>query len=41
MRNIRRLNLIWFDKEVSNYETLINEAAKVKEDVPEYVKNVF
>ena len=41
MRDIRRLDLLWSGEEVADYDVLINEASKVKEDAPEYVKNVL
>ena len=41
MRDIRRLDLLWSGEEVADYETLIEEAAKVQEEAPEYVKNVL
>ena len=41
MRDIRRLDLLWSGKEISDYDTLIKEAGKVKEEAPEYVKNVL
>ncbi len=41
MRDIRRLDLLWSGEEVADYEVLIEEAAKVQEDAPEYVKKVL
>jgi hypothetical protein len=41
MRDIRRLDLLWSGEEVAEYDKLINEAAKVKEEAPKYVKNVL
>lgn len=41
MRDIRRLDLLWLGEEVTDYETLIEEAAKVQEEAPEYVKKVL
>ena len=41
MRDIRRLDLLWVDEEVAEYEILLDEAAKVQEEVPEYVKSVL
>ncbi len=41
MRDIRRLDLLWSGEEVAEYDKLINEAAKLKEDASEYVKNVL
>lgn len=40
-RDIRRLDLLWSGEEVADYDLLVKEAAKVKEDTPEYVKNVL
>lgn len=40
-RDIRRLDLLWAGEEVADYDLLVIEAAKVKEDTPEYVKNVL
>lgn len=41
MRDIRRLDLLWSGEEVAEYEILIKEVNGVKEDAPEYVKNVL
>jgi hypothetical protein len=41
MRDIRRLDLLWSGEEITEYELLIEEAAKVQEEAPEYVKNVL
>jgi hypothetical protein len=41
MRDIRRLDLLWSGEEVAEYDRLINEAAKMNEKAPEYVKNVL
>ena len=41
MRNVRRLDLLWADEEVSEYERLVKKAKKVREPLPEYAKNVF
>jgi hypothetical protein len=41
MRDIRRLDLLWSGEEIADYDTLLKEAGKVKEEVPEYVKNVL
>ena len=40
-RDIRRLDLLWAEEEVGEYETLLEEAAKAQEEVPEYVKKVL
>jgi hypothetical protein len=41
MRDIRRMDLLWSGEEIADYDVLIKEAGKVKEDAPEYVKNVL
>lgn len=41
MRDIRRLDLLWSEDEIAEYDQLKQEAAKVKEEAPEYVKNVL
>ena len=41
MRDIRRLDLLWSGEEIADYEILINEAHKVKENIPEYVKKAL
>lgn len=41
MREIRRLDLLWSGDEVTEYDILINEAGKVNEVAPEYVKNIL
>ncbi len=41
MRDIRRLDLLWAEEEIGEYETLIKGVNGVKEDAPEYVKNVL
>ena len=41
MRDIRRLDLIWSGEEITEYDKLKIEAAKVSEEIPEYVKNVL
>ncbi|MCK5727099.1 MAG: HNH endonuclease [Thiotrichaceae bacterium] len=41
MRDIRRLDLLWSGDEITEYDKLVKEASKVKEDAPEYVKNVL
>ena len=40
-RNIRRLDLLWANEEIADYNFLIQQADKVQEDPPEYVKNVL
>jgi len=41
MRDIRRLDLLWAEEEIGEYETLMKEVNGVKEDAPEYVKNIL
>ncbi len=41
MHNIRRLDLLWSSEEVADYDTLLKAANKIKETLPEYVKNVL
>ncbi|MDD9824021.1 MAG: HNH endonuclease, partial [Gammaproteobacteria bacterium] len=41
MRDIRRLDLLWSGKEAAEYDLLVEEAAKLREEVPEYVKKVL
>jgi hypothetical protein len=41
MRDMRRIDLLWTGEEVADYEILIEEAAKVQEKAPEYVKKVL
>lgn len=40
-RDIRRLDLLWSGEEVADYELLVEEAARVQEEAPEYVKKVL
>lgn len=41
MRDIRRLDLLWAEEEIVEYEALIQEVDGVKENAPEYVKNIL
>ena len=41
MRDIRRLDVLWAGEEVAEYDRLREEAAKVQEETPEYVKEVL
>jgi len=41
MRDIRRLDLLWSEEEIVEYEALIKEVNGVKENAPEYVKSVL
>ena len=38
---VRRLDLIWIDKDVNNYEDLTKLADKTSDGLPKYVKNVI
>jgi hypothetical protein len=40
-RDIRRLDLLWCEEEVGDYDLLAKEAEKAKEEIPEYVKSVL
>jgi hypothetical protein len=40
-RNIRRLDLLWANEEIADYDLLIEQANRVQEEPPEYVKNVL
>lgn len=41
MRDIRRFDILWSDEEVAEYEVLLEEAAKIQGEAPEYVKNAL
>lgn len=41
MRDIRRLDLLWSGDEIVEYDKLVEEASKVQEEAPEYVKKVL
>ena len=41
MQDIRRLDIMWADDEVADYDRLRQQAASKKEEVPEYVKRVL
>ena len=41
MRDIRRLDLLWSEDDVEDYDALVEIADQVKESVPEYVKAVL
>jgi hypothetical protein len=41
MRQIRRLDLIWQNKEVDQYEELKKDAKKTRQTIPEYVKKLI
>jgi hypothetical protein len=41
MRDIRRIDLLWSGEEIADYEVLAEEAAKVQEEIPDYVKQVL
>ena len=40
-RDIRRLDILWTDEDIVEYDKLRGEAAKAQEEVPQYVKNVL
>lgn len=40
-RDIRRLDLLWSGEEIADYDRLVEEAEKVQDEAPEYVKNVL
>jgi polyhydroxyalkanoate synthesis regulator phasin len=40
-KEIRRLDIIWSDKEVEQYDAVKEESEKINEDLPEYVKDVL
>jgi len=40
-RDIRRLDLLWSGEEIADYDRLVEEAGKVQDEAPEYVKNVL
>lgn len=41
MRDIRRLDILWSNEEIVDYDLLAQEATKSKKDIPEYVKHVL
>ena len=41
MREIRRLDLTWQDKEVEDYDNLKEQADKEGSELPEYVKEIL
>ncbi len=41
MRDIRRLDILWAEEEIADYDRLKEAAKKVKETTPDYVKNVL
>lgn len=41
MRDMRRLDILWSGEEVAEYNVLRKQAASMKEEIPEYVKNVL
>jgi len=41
MRDIRRLDIVWHGKEIAEYDLLMEEAAQVHKEAPEYVKRVL
>lgn len=40
-RDIRRFDLLWSGEEIADYDRLVEEAGKVQDEAPEYVKNVL
>jgi len=40
-RHVRRLDLLWSGEETADYDQLLEEAAKAREDAPEFVKKVL
>ena len=40
-RDIRRLDLLWADEDIAEYDRLRGEAAKAQEEIPQYVKNIL
>ena len=41
IRDIRRLDILWAEEEVADYDRLKEAAKKVKQATPDYVKNVL
>ena len=41
MRDIRRLDILWAEEEIADYDRLKEAAKKVEETTPDYVKNVL
>jgi hypothetical protein len=41
MRPVRRLNLVWMEGEVSEYDSLADLSKKTQMEIPEYVKDVL
>ena len=41
MREIRRLDILWLDEEVSEYESLRRAAARSQQQIPEFVKSAL
>lgn len=41
MRDIRRLDLLWSGEEIVEYDLLVEAAANVQEEAPQYVKQVL
>jgi hypothetical protein len=41
MRDIRRLDLLWSGEEIADYDILLKEAEKVREEAQKYVKNLL
>jgi len=41
MRDIRRLDIVWVEEETAEYDQLMIEAGKVRQEPPDYVKTVL
>jgi len=41
MRDVRRLDIMWADDEISDYDKLMQESGKVRKEPPDYVKTVL
>ena len=40
-RDIRRLDILWSDEDIAEYDKLRGEAARAQKEIPQYVKNVL
>jgi len=41
MRDIRRLDILWSGEEAAEHDMLKEEAARAREETPEYVKSIL
>lgn len=41
LQNIRRIDVVWLEKEISDYEVLASNAKKARKPLPTYVKEVL